>query len=167
MRTQKEILEDETLSGYGMSATWYVMPEAEFTMKLELGVAKEENLEVNLDGKVVMNSKTKVVAALSNATYNSLYNLHSKQESTLRVKFVPVPMPAVVIVPEVTGLSLTAARKALSSVNTVYMGRDGTAWMSNSGLVVSQSVKGGDVMLADRTLIVTVEEGDEADGSKE
>ena len=158
MQTQKELMEDETLSGYGMSAAWYVMPEAEFTMKLEIGVSAEEKLEVNSDGRLAVSSKTKVVAALSNATYNSVYKTENRQESTLRVKFVPVPMPAYIKTPDLVGMHIAAAKRVLEETDAkaAFISATGEVWTDADGIVEAQSTPAGDLMLAERSLIITV-----------
>ncbi|MCL1904598.1 MAG: hypothetical protein FWG19_00540 [Methanomassiliicoccaceae archaeon] len=160
MMAQKAILEDETLSGYGLSANWYVMPEAEFNMRLEIGVTAEEKLEINQDGMLMVDSKTKVVAALNNSTYTSLYKVDNKQESSLKIRFVPMPMPDIVKVPDVTELHVMGARRTLAEnmIKSLFIGSDGVVWKGTDGVVVAQSVQGGDIMLAEKTLILTVRE---------
>ena len=157
IQMQKAILEDETLSGYGLSANWFVMPEAEFNMRMELGVSEEEKIEGTVSGKAQTRG-VKMMAALSNAKYNSLYESESKQESSLRVRFVPVPMPTVVKIPNVVGSPVASARAALAgaSVNAMFISEKGEAWTADSGKVALQSIPGGEVMLAEKVLVVTV-----------
>jgi hypothetical protein len=155
MKTQKEILEDELLSGYGLTANWYVMPEAEFTLKIELSTYKEEYEEGTKEKKTT----NKILAALSNAKYNSLYKTEKTEESTLRVRFVPVPMPAVVKIPNVVGSTVEAARQILSgsAVSHAFIDKSGNVWSESGGVVIAQSIAGGEVMLADKTLVITAE----------
>jgi hypothetical protein len=157
IQAQKAILEDETLSGYGLTANWYVMPEAEFTMRMELGVSEEETVEGTIDGKTELRSR-KMMASLSNAKYSNLYKSDSKQESMLKIKFVPVPMPAVVKIPNVLGNPVASARAALAgaSVSAMFINEKGEAWTEDTGKVALQSIPGGEVMLAEKVLVVTV-----------
>jgi hypothetical protein len=161
MMSQKEILEDDVLSGYGLSANWYVMPEAEFNMMMELGITEREEVEGELEAGRVESSGTKIVAALSDAKYSALYKSESRQESSLRVRFVPVPMPSVVRIPDLIGLPVAAASSTLSGsgVGARFIGEDGMAWTDEKGVVISQSIRGGQVMLAEKVLMVTVTKG--------
>ncbi|MDR0791615.1 MAG: PASTA domain-containing protein [Methanomassiliicoccaceae archaeon] len=161
MMSQKEILEDDVLSGYGLSANWYVMPEAEFNMMMELGVTEREEVEGELADGRLESSNTKIVAALSDAKYSALYNSELRQESSLRVRFVPVPMPSVVMIPDLVGLPVAAALSTVSEarVGSRFINEDGESLTDEKGVVISQSISGGHVMLADRTLVVTVRAG--------
>ena len=171
MMAQKAILEDETLSGYGLSANWYVMPEAEFNMSMELGISIKEKVEGETDGGRIVSSGTKIVAALTSAKYESLYESESRQESSLRVRFVPVPMPSVVLIPNVVGMKTSDARKelAFAGVNAKLVDeKNGEAWISGTkGKVSYQSIPGGRVMVADRTLTVKVKGRNVADVPEE
>ena len=167
MEAQKEILEDESLTGYGLSANWYVMPEAEFRMAMELGISLKEKVEGETEGGHVTTAGTKVVAALANAKYEGLYESKSRQESSLRIRFVPVPMPSVVMIPNVVGMKTSAAKAelALAGVRVRLIDeKNGETWISGTkGKVTAQSVPGGGVMVADRTLIVKVKGRNVAD----
>ena len=156
VRAQKEILDDDTLSGYGLTANWFVMPEAEFTMKLDFSMVAEETEEGKLEGKPV---RPRLMAAVTDSKYTNLASTQRKEQSSLRVRFVPVPMPALIKVPNVVGMTVDAARMMLSgaSVNSFFIDKDGKGWDKPNGYVQSQSVDGGNVILAERTLILLVE----------
>ncbi|MBR4084869.1 MAG: DUF4332 domain-containing protein [Lachnospiraceae bacterium] len=82
---QNKILQDDKLYNMGLQATWYVMPEVEFTLKMDYSVAEERTVS----GKVV---SRKLFAAPSNATFTNLFKSSKKEESTLKLKFVPIPI---------------------------------------------------------------------------
>jgi len=157
LATQKMILEDEELSSYGLSATWYVMPEAEFNIRMELTMSYEEKEEGTKKGTV---PALKLRAAVSDAKYNSLYNVNSKQETSLKIKFVPVPMPEIVKIPKVIGLTAGVAREILSrdAIRASFVDDEGNAWTTGKGKVASQSIPAGEVVLATKVLVVTVRE---------
>jgi len=157
IKTQKEILEDEVLAGYGLTANWFVMPEAEFLMKLNFSMVEETKVEGKLEGEV---KKPRLKAVLVDTTYKALQAKEWKEESSLKIKFVPVPMPPLVMVPDIIGLTVDAARKTLSksAVNGFFMDRNGDPWEGENGVVNFQSISGGNLMLAEKTLVVSVEE---------
>ncbi|MCL2031961.1 MAG: PASTA domain-containing protein [Methanomassiliicoccaceae archaeon] len=158
METQKKIWEDDTLSGYGLTATWYAMPEAEFTIKMEISTSTEETVEFDASGKATRVPRTRIKAAMSNAKYNSLYKTDTVQESTLRVRFVPVPMPERLQVPNVVGLDLESARAALgeASVNAFFTDKSGEVWTAGDGMVIAQSIPGGELITVERMITAIV-----------
>jgi hypothetical protein len=160
LEAQKRILEDDTLSGYGLTATWYAMPEAEFTIKMEISTSAEEAVETDSAGRPAKLMKTRVKAAMSNAKYNSLYKRDSRQESTLRVKFVPLPAPERVMVPDVVGLDVDSARAALGSaaVNAFFTDKNGEIWTADDGVTIAQSIPGGELITVERMITVMVRE---------
>ena len=81
---QNEILQDDRLYGMGLQATWYVMPEVEFTMKMDYSVYEEKRE----DGTI---SKTDISVLPSNATYSNLFKSSKKEESSVRLRIVPIP----------------------------------------------------------------------------
>ena len=81
---QNEILENDELYAMGLQATWYVMPETEFTLKMDYAVSQKQ----------LITGKTKFAGlriAPSNATFQNLYKLDKREESTLKLKIVPIP----------------------------------------------------------------------------
>ena len=81
---QNEILKDDRLYAMGLQATWYAMPEAEFTLKMDYAVSQTKSVS----GKTEL---SKLSVAPSNATFQNLFKSDKKEESTLRLKFVPIP----------------------------------------------------------------------------
>ena len=86
LRIQNDILQDDRLYGMGLQATWYVMPEVEFTMKMDYSVYEEKTEK----GEVKPNS-TKISILPSNATYSNLFKSTKKEESSVRLRIVPIP----------------------------------------------------------------------------
>lgn len=80
---QNKILDDDKLYGMGLQATWYVMPEVEFTMKMDYAVCEEESR--NIQGNI------QIGVAPSNATYSNLFKTSKKEESTIKLRIVPIP----------------------------------------------------------------------------
>lgn len=128
---QNQIFEDEKLNGYGLNATWYVMPEVEFNLKMDYSVTKEQKTnaeyKIDEDGKKVL--KTGLSAPFrrikimpTNATTQNLYKSEINQQSTLKVRFVPVPPSEKYIVrkviPDCVGKTLGEA-KALLEENEI------------------------------------------------
>ena len=81
---QNKILRDDKLYGMGLQATWYVMPEVEFTMKMDYSVYEEKKE----DGTI---TRTDVNMLPSNATYSNLFKSSKKEESSVKLKIVPIP----------------------------------------------------------------------------
>ena len=156
LRMQKEILNDSELSSYGLTATWYVMPEVEFDLKMEIEMSYEKTEE----GAISPTRPIRLLARVPDTKYNSLYKTSSTQETSLRVKFVPVPMPAVVRIPKVMGSTVAAAKKILSgaAVNSSFIDKNGDDWGIKDGVVTAQSVSEGEVMMADKVLVLTAED---------
>lgn len=82
---QNKILEDDRLYNMGLQATWYAIPETEFTLKMDYTVSEERTVT----GSVISGSK--IYAAPVNATFNNFFKTEKKEESALRVRFVPIP----------------------------------------------------------------------------
>ena len=86
LKIQNDILKDDRLYGMGLQATWYVMPEVEFTMKMDYSVYEERTES----GEIKPNS-TKISILPSNATYSNLFKSSKKEESSVRLRIVPIP----------------------------------------------------------------------------
>ncbi|MDR0887983.1 MAG: PASTA domain-containing protein [Candidatus Methanoplasma sp.] len=150
LNAQKEILKDELLSKCGINATWYVMPEAEFTLKMQYSMVSEKS-EPN------STPKRRFLVTPSNAS-NNFYKTETKEESTLRIRFVPVPSPSVVVVPKIIGLSIEEAKNVLSSanVNALFETVTGKPGNGKTSEVVYVSVAEGEIVLADATININV-----------
>lgn len=85
IETQNKILADDRLYSMGLQATWYTMPEAEFTLKMDYMVTEEKNSS----GKVLGRS---IKAVPSNATYNNYFKSERRESSSVRLRFLPIPM---------------------------------------------------------------------------
>lgn len=84
---QKTIDEDEEVAGYGLQATWYVMPETTFTLKMEYTMVEEKESEGSgLPFK-------KLFISPINAKYQNYFKSTNSTESELKLKIVPVPPP--------------------------------------------------------------------------
>ncbi len=138
---QREILSDPVLSAYGLNATFYTIPEATFSLKMEYSYTSQ--------------GEKKISVVPMNASYNNVFKTERTEESTLNLRFVPVPAPEGVLeralVPKVTGMSLEGAAAALEeaglSVSAVLM--EGTAANGYETEVVQQSLDAGtQVMLS-------------------
>lgn len=96
INTQNAIFADEGLFSSGLSATWYVIPEVSFTLKMEYAVNSESTESGNKQGGRigdVLREKGRFMIVPSNAKYNNLYKTERNESSTLSLKFVPVPAP--------------------------------------------------------------------------
>jgi hypothetical protein len=155
LNTQKEILKDELLSRCGFNATWYVMPEAEFTLKMQYSVASESGVE---NGAPTRRKLFRITP--SNAS-NNFYKTETQEESTLRIKFVPVPSPSVVLIPKILGLSIEEAKAVLATtqIHTLFETVDGPPGNGKDSEVANLSVAEGEVMLAESTLTIGVKRG--------
>lgn len=108
---QNQIEADETLRNYGLSATWYAMPETSFTLKVDYAVIDEKTKEGthNLPGNLRV--------APVNATYQNYFKSTSTVDSTLNFKIVPVPPPVMytepITVPDLIDLSLEEAKERI------------------------------------------------------
>lgn len=143
---QEYIESNEILRNYGLSATWYVMPETTFQMKVNYAVVQEETEEGERKGLV---SKRMRVAPF-NAKYQNLFKSTTNTESELMFKVVPVPAPVgfteQVVVPNVLGLTVMEAesvikdsRLLIGSVSRI----DGSPDNEKETQVVGQSLEEG------------------------
>ncbi|MCL1808571.1 MAG: DUF4332 domain-containing protein [Clostridiales bacterium] len=112
---QKYIDSHETLSNYGLSATWYVMPETSFQIKVDYSVVREETEDGT---KETATLPARLRVAPVNAKYQNYFKRSANMESELSFKIVPVPPPVrfteVVFVPDLIGLSLEEAKQLIS-----------------------------------------------------
>lgn len=163
---ENEILKNESHYNAGLSATWYVMPEVEFTLKMDYSVTKEQTA----DAKYEKSDKTSPVKGLKvlpmNATCNAFFRSESVQQSTLKVRFVPVPASDKItsrkIVPDCVGKSLTMAKKLLEeaeiTVYNIYDSMGNKALDVYKDVVVSgQTIPGGKVLLIGKVLNLVVD----------
>lgn len=106
LEIQKEILADAEMAALGFNATWYAIPEASFTLKMEYTYSETGEKKINV---VPMN-----------ASYNNIFNTTRAEESTLSLRFVPIPAPDSVTqrvnMPDLVGLTLEDAKQLLDEL---------------------------------------------------
>lgn len=85
--TQIFIENDEILSTYGLSATWYHMPEIELELKLALSIHEETIVDADV-------SKAKIFGVPLDASYTRNYDYDVKGSSLLRIKIASIPPPS-------------------------------------------------------------------------
>lgn len=128
---QKEILSDPELRSYGLNATWYVIPETTFSLKMTYHFSEESEKSGKYDGGADKNDaalltkpKFKMRVIPSNATYNNTFKYSGDQESTLTLRFVPIPPPEGttdrIQMPDLVGKSVDEAIATLNEMNLEY-----------------------------------------------
>lgn len=157
IEVQNQILQDKNLAEYGMNATWYVIPEVNFEMKMDYTITEETNSEGYGTGKKRMSISP------MNAKYNSIYRATKNQESTISMKFVPVPpdekLVARVIVPDLKKLSKEEAITAMENSNLLDYEFVETLHKTTNGKrteVYKQSKEAGSYMLIGEKLTVNI-----------
>lgn len=85
--TQIFIENDDILSTYGLSATWYHMPEVELELKLALSIHEETMLDADI-------SKANIFGVPLDASYTRNYDYDVMGSSLLRVKIASIPPPS-------------------------------------------------------------------------
>jgi len=88
IEVQQALDKDEELAGYGLQATWYVMPETTFTLKMEYAVVEEKES----DASRPLNKK--IFVSPINAKYQNYFKSTESMASEFKFKIVPVPPPA-------------------------------------------------------------------------
>lgn len=110
---QNEIFNNPKLNDFGLNATWYVMPEIDFNLKMDYTVTREKNSKSTSKGRV------KILP--SSVITQTLYKTEMKEQSDLRIRFVPVPasekLTARRVVPNCVGLTVEEAQLALEQNN--------------------------------------------------
>ena len=148
MDIQNEILNNDRMYGMGLQATWYAMPEVEFTMKMDYSVYEEKRE----DGTI---TKTDINMLPSNATYSNLFKSSKKEESSVRLRIVPIPandkfitrryMPDLSSVATIGGLKLGLEQVGISTFKTEP--EDAFAWDDDSLIkVIDQKPKVGTLL---------------------
>jgi len=84
---QNHIDAHEGLKGYGLTATWYVMPETTLQMKVNYAVVQEEKEEGS------KSAPKRMFVGPVNAKYLNYFQLSRSTESELTFKIVPIPPP--------------------------------------------------------------------------
>lgn len=125
---QKEILADPQLRSYGLNATWYTIPETTFSLKMTYQFSEENTESAKMEGSgtksSVMGSRLRMKIVPSNATINNTYKTSGSQESTLTLRFVPIPPPEGMtdrlLMPDLVGRTINEATNMLAELNLEY-----------------------------------------------
>lgn len=88
--TQTLIDNDPVLSGYGLQATWYHMPEV--TLELRLSLSLQRSAKTDSGGRIV-ERRLALLAAPHNAQVQNTLGLEVQGTSTLKARIVSVPPP--------------------------------------------------------------------------
>jgi len=111
---QNRILEDEELAATGFNATWYTIPEVNFTLKMEYAVAEE----TTTSSSGLSSTIRKMYISPSNARYNNIFKSSQSGESSLGLRIVPVPPPERFterrVMPNLLGLTKEEAEEELT-----------------------------------------------------
>lgn len=101
IETENMILQNDRLYHAGIRATWYVMPEVEFSLKMDYSVSTEEKTEVNINTNNSTTSSEKPTRRIRsitginvlpmNATSQTYFRSEKAEQSVLKLRFVPVP----------------------------------------------------------------------------
>lgn len=157
IKVQNEILQNEELSSYGLNATWYAMPEVAFDLKMEYSVVEEKQEE----GKLTGVKRIKVMPV--NATYNNYFRQETTAESTLKLRFVPIPpeekYTSRLIVPSLIGKTKEEAIEILEETGITAYKFIETATNLESGKtseIYEQSIEPGKCMLIGQILEIKV-----------
>ncbi|MEJ6951285.1 DUF4332 domain-containing protein [Natronospora cellulosivora (SeqCode)] len=115
IETQKTINNDEELRNSGIAATFYTMPETNFSLKMNYTVKRQ----ASKNGKVNNN----ILISPINARYQNLFKMTLSSQSELNVKFVPTPPPPtisqIIIVPDLISMNYSQAKKVLLDSNLI------------------------------------------------
>ena len=156
IETQKSILRNREMAEYGLNATWFTMPEIDFSLRMEYTVSESKTEE----GTVPVRT---IDLIPSNAKYNNMFSADKTEESVLTIKFVPVPPAELFIerlmIPDLMGMTLKEAREELSSLNIRGDFYDVTAFDADDVLteVTYQSIEPGRYLQIGEVFLILVE----------
>jgi len=112
LQMQKEILRNRDMSEYGMTATWYTMPETELKLRMQYNIS-----DIRKETGKVPERQVDIIPV--NAEFASETSINSAEESLLTLKFVPVPPPDAFIqrreAPELKGMTKAEAEAKVAS----------------------------------------------------
>src|SRR5699024_11002642 len=114
----------------------------------------EESTRSGTGQSVNVTPKRRLVISPSNAKYNNLFKSQKSEESSLDLRFVPIPPPEKfterIIMPDLIGMSIEKAeatlatnRISIKNIDTV----EGETESGQSSEVVYQSIEAGKIML--------------------
>ena len=154
---QNAILENDELAAYGLNATWYTIPEVNFTLKMEYMMMQESTESGSVSGT------RRLFISPSNAKYNNFFKSSITEESSLSLRFVPLPPPERfterIVMPDLIGMSKEEAEDELDlsriSINSIEILNGKTENEKNSE-VIYQSIKPGKIVLINEKLELKV-----------
>jgi len=138
LEMQKEIIKDKELAAMGFNATWYAIPEATFTLKMEYAYTES--------------GERRISVVPMNATYNNAFRTERSEQSTLTLRFVPVPAPEGVTdrvaVPDFAGMTCEDAASLAAEVKlkAEFVQTSGTSTPEQDTIVIQQSLTPGAVV---------------------
>ena len=163
---QNYILKDKELADYGINATWYTMPEVQFNLKMEYSVIEQRAEEGEIESASKLRMTKNIAVLPSNMTYNTLFDSSRKEESSLSIKFRPVPPPQFTIVrtevPNLYGMTKKSAEAILleAEIEAEFILNSDPEAEDAKTQVTHQNAKPGDFLLNNEKLIVTVDPRD-------
>lgn len=154
---QNAILENEELAAYGINATWYTIPEVNFNLKMEYIMMQESSESGSVSGK------RKLFISPSNAKYNNFFKSSITEESSLSLRFVPLPPPERfterIVMPNLIGMSKEEAEEELDlkriSIKSIDI-LNGKTGNEKSSEVTYQSINPGKIVLINEKLELKV-----------
>lgn len=162
IEVQNSILKDKELADYGINATWYVMPEIQFDLKMEYSVTEKRTEEGEVTSSVKKTARN-IEIIPSNMKYNTLFESERREESTLSIKFRPMPPPQFTIirteVPNLYGMTKNEAEAVLkeAEIEAEFISDAEPDAKDSETNVVFQTVNPGDFLLNDEKLTVYIE----------
>jgi hypothetical protein len=146
MDIQNSILDDPELAAYGFNASWYTIPEATFTLKMEYAVTEEKSSSGT-------STIRKFLVSPSNARYNNYFKSQESASSTISMRFVPIPPPDRftdrIAMPDLIGMDHDEALEELKLLGIPFGNVEstaGTAMNGKSTEVTWQSVDAGKIL---------------------
>jgi len=147
---QNRILEDEELAATGFNATWYTIPEVNFTLRMEYTVAEE----TTTSNSGLSSTTRKMYISPSNARYNNIFKSSQSGASSLDLRIVPVPPPERFterkVMPDLLGLTKEEAEQELTDNGITVKAIQVVTGKTASGKateVAEQSIAAGKVLL--------------------
>ena len=159
---QNSILKDKELADYGINATWYTIPEAQFNLKMEYSLTEQKTEEGEIGNTPEIIPARRITVLPPNMKYNELFESTRKEESTLSIKFKPVPPPDFTFirteVPNLYGMTKPEAEAMLfgAGIKAVFEFETDSEMSDSERKVVWQAVSPGDFLLEDEKLTVVV-----------
>jgi len=163
---QNYILKDKELADYGINATWYTMPEVQFNLKMEYSVIEQRAEEGEIESASKLRMTKNIAVLPSNMKYNTLFDSSRKEESSLSIKFRPVPPPQFTIVrtevPNLYGMTKKGAEAILleAEIEVEFILNSDPEAEDAKTQITHQNAKPGDFLLNNEKLIVTVDPRD-------